>query len=89
MPPPTVEEAPPIDTGDANFAIPIGDSGYDAGVRVNGDGVRIDVQPSPDDDRPDRGPPGDRREPPLVNVPPPPQGGRDRPPPPDDDEPQE
>ena len=87
VPPPTVEEAPPIDTGDANFAIPIGDSGYDAGVRVNGDGVRVDVQPSPDGG-PDRGP-TDRREPPLVNVPPPPQGGRDRPPPPDDDEPQE
>jgi penicillin-binding protein 1A len=87
VPPPTVEEAPPIDEGDANFAIPIGDSGYDAGVRVNGDGVRVDVQPSPDGG-PDRGPP-DRHDPPLVNVPPPPQGGRDRPPPPDDDEPQE
>jgi len=86
--PPPVEEAPPIDEGDANFAIPLGDSGVDAGVQVKGDQVTVSVQPSPDG--PDRGPPPDRRGPPVVNVPPPPgAGGRDRPPPPDDDEPQE
>jgi penicillin-binding protein 1A len=84
--PPTVEEAPPVQEGDANLAIPLGDSGYDAGLQVNDNGVSVSLQPAPPGGA-DRGPPPrDRRDPPLVNVPPPPQA-RDRPPPDDDDGP--
>jgi len=85
--PPPVEETPVVEEGDANLAIPIGDSGVDAGVQVNRDGVSVSLQPSPQGgpDRGDRGPPPrDRRDPPLVNVPPPPQNRG--PPPPDDED---
>jgi penicillin-binding protein 1A len=81
--PPPEEEAPPISEGDANLAIPLGDTGLDAGVQVKGNQVSVSVRPSPQGG-PDRGPP-DRRDGPGATPPPPPQG-RDGPPP--DDEPQ-
>jgi penicillin-binding protein 1A len=81
--PPAEVEAPPLSEGDANLAIPLGDSGLDAGVQVKGDQVSVSVQPSPDRGQ-DRGPP-DRRDGPAATAPPPPPQGRDRPPPPDDE----
>lgn len=71
-PPP--EEEPVEATGNLSFDIPLGNSGYQLGVDLNGNGVSVSAQPAPADRR-DQAP---GREPPTLNAPPAP------PPPPDD-----
>ncbi|HEX5185080.1 MAG TPA: PBP1A family penicillin-binding protein [Allosphingosinicella sp.] len=71
-PPP--EEEPVEATGNLSIDVPLGNSGFQLGVDINGNGVSVSAQPSPGDRR-DQTP---AREPPTINTPP-------VPPPSDDD----
>jgi penicillin-binding protein 1A len=88
-----VDEPPVVEEGDANLAIPIGNSGYEVGVQVGNDSVTLSAHPGPQGQN---APGGDQEDqaPPIVNGPPPPPPPprdrapppRDRQPPPDDDD---
>src|SRR4051812_44201758 len=80
-----VDEPPVVEEGDANLAIPIGNSGYEVGVEVGNDSVTLSARPSPQGQtRPED---GEDQAPPILNGPPPPPPPRERAPPPRDRQP--
>jgi penicillin-binding protein 1A len=88
-----VDEPPVVEEGDANLAIPLGNSGYEVGVEVGNDSVTLSARPAPQGQNQPGGDQQDQGGPPVLNGPPPPPPPprdrtpppRDRQPPPDDD----
>jgi penicillin-binding protein 1A len=77
-PPPV--EAPVEATGNVSFSVPLGDTGVEVGVDINGDNVDFstrDTRNQPDDQGPPPPPPADDEAvpPPDDDEPPPPPGG--------------